>query len=70
MYKDNDKSKKENSSTLYQTYQISFKKINLMSGPLHKRQVVHPRPQTPQGESVDKPETLLLIILGLVLSWV
>ena len=30
-----------------------------------RRQVVHPRPQTPQGESVAKPETPLLIILSI-----
>ena len=29
-------------------------------------QMVHPLPQTPQGESVAKPGTLLLIILSLV----
>ena len=28
--------------------------------------MVHPPPQTPQGESVAKPETLLLIIISLV----
>ena len=32
----------------------------------HRRQVVHPRPQTLQGESVVKPETLLLIIPSLL----
>ena len=36
------------------------------SGLSSRRQVVHPRPQTPQGESVAKPGTLLLIILSVV----
>ena len=35
------------------------------SGLSCRRQVVHPRPQTPQGESVAKPETPLLIILSI-----
>ena len=30
-----------------------------------RRQVVHPRAQTPQGESAAKPETPLLIILSI-----
>ena len=30
-----------------------------------RRQVVHPRPQTPQGESVAKYETPLLIIISI-----
>ena len=29
------------------------------SGPTYRRQVVNPRPQTPQGQSVAKPETPL-----------
>ena len=33
------------------------------------RLVVHPRLQTPQGESVAKPETPLLIILILVCKY-
>ena len=33
------------------------------------RQVVHPRPQTPQGESVAKPETPLLIILSIACKY-
>ena len=39
------------------------------SGPSCRRQVVHPRPQTPQGESVAKPETPLLIILSIACKW-
>ena len=35
------------------------------SGLSCRRQVVHPRPQTPQGESVAKPETPLLIMLSI-----
>ena len=35
------------------------------SGLSCRRQVVHPRPQTLQGESVAKPETPLLIILSI-----
>ena len=35
-------------------------------GPSGRRQVVHPQPQTPQGDSVAKSETLLLIILSIV----
>ena len=31
--------------------------------------VVHPRPQTQQGESVAKPETPLLIILGIACKY-
>ena len=31
--------------------------------------MVHPRPQTPQGESVAKPETLLLIILSIACKY-
>ena len=32
-------------------------------------QVVHPRPQTPQGESVAKPETPLLITLNIACKY-
>ena len=39
------------------------------SGLSCRRQVVHPRPQTPQGESVAKPETPLLIILSIACKW-
>ena len=39
------------------------------SGLSGRRQVVHPRPQTPQGESVAKPETPLLIILSIACKW-
>ena len=38
-------------------------------GPQHRRQVVDPRPQTPQGESVVKPATLLLGILNVLCKW-
>ena len=44
------------------TYQLSFWNVS-------RRQVVHPRPQTPQGESVAKPETPLLIILSIACKW-
>ena len=40
-------------------------KCELRSGLSFRRQVVHPRPQTPQAESVAKPETPPLIILSL-----
>ena len=45
------------------TYQLSILKCEPKSGLLCRRQVVHPRPQTPQGESVAKPEKPLLVIL-------
>ena len=32
-------------------------------------QVVHPRPQTPQGESVAKPETPLLTMLNIACKY-
>ena len=35
-------------------------------GPSYRRQVVHPRPQTPQKEPIAKPGTPVLIILSLV----
>ena len=38
------------------TYQLSILKCEPKSGLSCRRQVVHPRPQTPQGESVAKPE--------------
>ena len=57
----------EHSSTLYQTYTPTVTlKHEPKSWRLHRRQVVHPRPQTLQGESVVKPETLLLIIPSLL----
>ena len=43
---------------------MSNRNINLKLD--HHRQVVHPRPQTLQEESVAKPETRLLIKLSLV----
>ena len=43
------------------TYQLSFWNVSRKVD-YHARQVVHPRPQTPQGESVAKPKTHLLII--------
>ena len=49
-------------STIPSTHQLLLKIIN----PPQKRQVVNPRPQTPQGESGTKPGKLLLIILSLV----
>ena len=39
------------------------------SGLSCRRQVVHPRPQTAQGESVAKPETPLLIILSIACKY-
>ena len=36
------------------------------SGPSCRRQVVHPQPQTPQGESIAEPGTPLLIIFSIV----
>ena len=38
-------------------------------GPSYRGKVVHPRPQTPQGESVAKPETPLLIILSIACNY-
>ena len=46
-------------------YQLILKWTELSS----RRQVVHPRPQTPQGESVAKPETPLLIILSIACKY-
>ena len=65
MYKINDKSKK---NPLHYIKLINFRlrNINLISKTPHRRQVVHSGPHTPQGESVAKSETLMLIILGLV----
>ena len=57
----------ENSSSSYQIYTPTFIwKHKPKIAPSHRRLVVHPRPQTPQGESVAKHETLLLIILNIV----
>ena len=39
------------------------------SGPSCRRTVVHPRPQTPQGESVAKPGTPMLIILSIACKY-
>ena len=36
------------------------------SGSSYRGQVIHPRPQTPHGDSVVTPETPLLVILSLV----
>ena len=47
------------------TYQLSFWNVSRKVD----YQVVHPRPQTPQGESVAKPETPLLIILSIACKW-
>ena len=50
------------------TYQLSFiLKCEPKSG--RRRQVVCPRSQTPQGESVAKPETPLLIILSIACKY-
>ena len=48
------------------THQLLFQKHEPKSGPPCKIEVVHPWPQTPQGESVARPATLLFIILSLV----
>ena len=57
----------EHSSTLYQTYTPTVTlKHEHKSGRPYRRQEVHPRPQTLQGGSVVKPETLLLIIPSLL----
>ena len=55
-------------SQAYQTYipTVILKIYKPKSGPSCRRQVVHPRPQTPQWESVAKPGTPLLIILSVV----
>ena len=74
MYKNKNKNKTpiEHSSPLYQTYTPTVVQKQ-KPGPPHRRQVVNPRPQTPQGDSVVKPEILLLDILSLVgaplLTW-
>ena len=63
----NNKVMIENSPPLHQTYTLTVVwKYMPKIGPFNRRQVVHPRPQTPQGESVAKPETPLLIILRAV----
>ena len=57
----------EHSSPINQTYTSTVTlKHELKSGRSYRRQAVHPRPQTLQGESVVKPETLLLIIPSLL----
>ena len=64
---DNNKVIIENSSPVHQTFTLTvISKNRPKIGPFNRRQVVHPRPQTPQGESVAKPETPLLIILSIV----
>ena len=60
----------EHSSTLYQTYTPTVTlKHEPNSWRPYRRQVVHPRPQTLQGESVVKPETLLPIIPSLLYDY-
>ena len=57
----------ENLSLLYQSYTPTvIYKHKYKIGPPYRRQVFHSRPQTPHGDSVTKPGTLLLIILSLV----
>ena len=57
----------EHSYPIYQTYTPTVTlKHEPQSGRPYRRQVGHPPPQTLQGESVVKPETLLLIIPGLL----
>ena len=51
------------------TYQLSFKNVSQKSGLSCRRQVVHTRPQTPQGELAAKPETPLLIILSIACKY-
>ena len=47
----------------------SLLKCEPISGLSCRRQVVHPRCQTPQGESVAKPEIPLLIMLSIVCKY-
>ena len=62
-----DKKSIQNPSPPYQTHtQTDFKKPSPKSGSSNRRQVVHPRPRTPKGESVGKPGPLLLIILNII----
>ena len=68
MYKNKNKGEKSiaNSSPTYQIYTPTVvKKRKLKSGSPHRKQVVHSWPQTPQGESVAKPKTFMLIIMSL-----
>ena len=44
--------------------QLLFKNRFPKGGPTYRRQVVNPRHQTPQGQSVTKPDTPLLMGLG------
>ena len=49
-----------NNSTIPNLHTPShFVKTRPKSGPSYRRQVIRPQPQTLQGESVAKPETLL-----------
>ena len=50
-------------------FYIVAKDIDYMCSSCKIWQVVGPRPQTPQGESVAKPETPLLIILGIACKY-
>ena len=43
-----------------------LKKNKPKNGPPYRRQVVHARPETPQGESAAMLGTILLIILSLI----
>ena len=45
---------------------IIFENQRPESGPSYRRQVVHPRPQTPQAELVAKPGTPLFIVSSLI----
>ena len=64
------KTSMENSSPLYQTYRPTVvQRHKPKIEPPHRRHVVHPRPQTPPGESVAKSETLLLIIPSLICQY-
>ena len=67
MYLDNNKDKKNQwKITLHYiklTHRSSFMSINLI---VERGQVIHPQPQTPQGQSFALPGTLLLIILIIV----
>ena len=57
----------EHSYPIYQTYTPTvILKHEPKSRRPYRRQVGHPPPQTLQGEFVVKPETLLLIIFGLL----
>ena len=62
--RNNNKYMKSHSKLTYWLVPTLILKCEPNSGLSCRRQVLRPRPQTPQGESVAKPETSLLIILS------